>query len=803
MAARLCKINGRRPQSSGRDTPLVPLANARVVVQPRSHVWRTRALGESYLGGTTYEPVQFLDENGDGSFWLLPSNEASPPLVWQITLDGITEFFLVPTLEENPGDSEDQSVDIIDLVLAGIHGAPPIPPETVRARRFTDDEDTPSALIDGKWLRVSDDRIVQVDAPVPPPPAWGDVTGKPPIPAAISDLAGIPAPPSTGDTVTLDYDPTTAAYSWVVAPSDAAEGTPASQDAWVATAPLSLANANPAVDVEQTLAIGTASGDSGMGVSFDGTEMTVDAGLDARPYEFQVSVEVEATSGQDAGGGRLPLQGYLKINGVIDESSRGGIYYRGNTGAGYPAKWSDAFTGKAKLSGGDSVTFHVVRVAAPGAAASTVTNWQINAAKSQLKVMSWDVTGGVGPAGPRGPGGPAGTSVTPQRVTAEPDSTTFQDLETFVQQSETFASYWTMVSARFGPDDAPLHGWVRGRVGSMNPIPAERSIAVIADTVVMIADVPNRIRPTQLTATPILDDGTLGAPETFDLAAAGASGQDPAYPAEPVFSHLLQQNGSDARITHPRNRITLTDGVNTWPDHDPVPAGDYIVRHGAYVPNIYTAPPANRAHKLLIACLEAHPGGPEPTEIVFGGRSSTEDAFMAPDPFGADDPVTRVEYHDGNYNTVDLRYRYTLRMPAALGVGPNVPQVLRVQSGSSALHADVLLTPYANPGQGSAVFVSSEIPAGALRTSASSLTKKMAYQRADNHWVPETDPLYTPSVFQYSDLAGQVTDATVGPIADARIAAYQAAHPRYRRMTRAAFDALAADDQYGLIATIG
>ena len=159
-----------------------------------------------------------------------------------------------------------------------------------------------------------------------------------------------------------------------------------------ATAPLSLAQADYAVGAEQTLAIGSADIDNGMGIAIASNRVTVSPGTQDSVYTVVYSVEVEArtfeTSATDPGN-RLEVEVFAKINGVIDPTSYATHYFRGPTAYTSGIKHYQGVV-NAKLVAGDYITFHAERIGFKDTNGAAVDAWRINASGSALKIHSWD-----------------------------------------------------------------------------------------------------------------------------------------------------------------------------------------------------------------------------------------------------------------------------------------------------------------------------------------------------------------------------------------------------------------------------
>ena len=216
----------------------------------------------------------------------------------------------------------------------------------------------------------------------------------------------------------------------------------ASLGLWEAHADLSLAQANPAPGAEQQLSITSSVIEDGMGISVSMDQVAVGADTPQRLYILEYDIEVEArtfTGSATDGANRLFFELYVKVNGVIDESSRRLHYMRASS------PWSPSpqhFGGAIaeRLQPGDTVTFHVVRVGgASSVNGSSVAEWRINAAGSELKIDTFDIVGGSGSGGSGGQAAGLDRSAVQQLIASSlaPVNRELDDLE--VELEETSA----------------------------------------------------------------------------------------------------------------------------------------------------------------------------------------------------------------------------------------------------------------------------------------------------------------------------------------------------------------------------
>ena len=185
-----------------------------------------------------------------------------------------------------------------------------------------------------------------------------------------------------------------------------------------ATATLSLAAGNPGtgttpnvVHTERDIAISAPTVAAGMGITIASNRVTAAADTPERLYTISYDIETEAVTFDNddpgSGGNRLFVELYLKKNGVIDESTRRTHYMRASD-PWSPAVWHFGGVLTEKLSPGDYITLHVVRVGGDkDEAGSKVDTWRINAAGSMLKIDTQGVSGGGGPGDPNQPAGNA------------------------------------------------------------------------------------------------------------------------------------------------------------------------------------------------------------------------------------------------------------------------------------------------------------------------------------------------------------------------------------------------------------
>ena len=183
----------------------------------------------------------------------------------------------------------------------------------------------------------------------------------------------------------------------------------ASLGLWEAHADLSLAQGNPAPGAEQQLSITSSVIEDGMGISVSSDEVRVGADTPDRLYILEYDIEVEARtyagSGVNDGANRLFFELYVKVSGVVDESSRR-LHYMRATGPWAPNPQHFGGAIAERLQPGDTVTMHVVRVGGASTInGSRVAEWRINAAGSELKIDTFDIVGGGSGSG--GSGGQA------------------------------------------------------------------------------------------------------------------------------------------------------------------------------------------------------------------------------------------------------------------------------------------------------------------------------------------------------------------------------------------------------------
>ena len=591
--------------------------------------------------------------------------------------------------------------------------------------------DTPAALEADKWLRVNaaGDALVFVDAPTGGGGGASTFAALTDGPGALE--AGKFIKVNTAGTMLEYVDPPTgpegpqgptgprgqqgpagpAGAQGPAGPSGAPGGPDAELQTWEATATLAFAQANPAVNAEQTLTVGTLTTDTGMGLTRTAAtnRITVDAGTSERLYLIEAEVEIEPrtfNTSATVGGNRLFAEFYCKVNGVIDQASRHSIYIRA-TSPWSPSTWHDSFTLIEKLSAGDYLTFHVVRVGgAPNTAGAQVAAWRINASGSQVKIDTFDVTGAQGPQGPAGPAGAAGADGSHGAQGMKGDKGDTGPAGPAGPQGpagsiDNFQTPERSASAPMNPTEGQEF------IPSQNIEPSLGSVSypVSDNTARTIVNGPASLTTSVGTAVTVRPDwqgaqgdivlrvADIARIAALDPIPAQLTGRDAQAVTDSIAFPVLNTSGTTintirfGRRTNGQIVFWLTDEyqgdgalIHFYSDFTFTANRTYVYTDNEWAERDYRVPVADSERPWKVLVEQTIAGEPGAKTLVFDQPSASGQPYIVGDPYDDFPHVLALEYYHGSATDTGLRGRFVVYMLADDAVGGNIPRTLRIRN---------------------------------------------------------------------------------------------------------------------------
>ena len=744
---------------TGQNTAPDAVANQLITITAKKRL-QTLPDGETAVVGGTYPSGgqrSRTDANGRALFNLLVSSDVSPPLETTAAWPGVTGDFYVPPLSEDP----ETPISIVKLMLANAPApAGGLPSPASGATWYFQRTQPPAAGPDhdvwidtstrplGFYLRLANAWVAAGES------AGLVLAGSPPLGPAVDATAGTAHTAMRSDArpawVDPDWDKAAGAVGYIANKPEILDRDAVDD----AVAAKNTARGGPAIQSLIDSLFDKQTGQTGRDLLIDANGLDEGHSLNAhwvaeagKYYvltmgHFYDTVftgdELRAVSVGTAGS-QLPEPIYFRVH----PSAPGGVESDTEFGLGRDSSYSPL------------IEFDTAGAYA-GIAWLEITPRSASAVASLADLTDWPTGGTPGEVVSPASGGGfewisgSGLDSTPERVSAPPAAP--EDLAEFVLTGGTSPSSFTIIPALLSPGghqgDLGRRGWIPGEGGTIDVtghgVPG---LAGVVDNECYFSS--RAFVPTAMTV-----NGTV-YPLNYSPTGQPFVGEIPGDTAVYVYD---LSNGASLPAGN-WTGVTFTDGSTTYPLAATRPDGDYVGRHGAFLPDKYTAPKvSNLDHPILIPALERHPGGPLPMRVVFPVRTDNSDPYSLNDPIPGSG-ITRAESYDGVYNIASLRNKWAIVIPLADAIEGNLK--VRLIVGSSA--TDIRrypLTRYSNPGVGVAVFVTATEVATVDKVLSGSRTKWIAVETDDGRWTPGTPDVMAPATIDAAALR-QTVGATI------------------------------------------